>query len=165
MCQDLGAMPCGQLEPSTLPAGTEADGTVTKSNMSLCAPRARTRRYAWLWAPDSASFRVRRSGRSGRRPASFAWAEMANFACGLVCLSAPCRTHNPWGYSRRSRGRTGVPAGFQSFGRPCSLWNCSITSDPSIGSPCSSVPLNSRTSPKPWMLTSARISRAWSSVA
>jgi hypothetical protein len=69
----------------------------------------------------------------------FACVEMADFACGL--------------------------AGFQSSGRLCSLWNCSIRSDPSIGSPCSSVDLNSCTSPKPWMLTSARISPAWSSVA
>ena len=57
------------------------------------------------------------------------------------------------------------PAGFQLSGRLCSIWNCSITVDPSIGWPSSPVDLNSRTSPKPCVLTSARIFWAWSSVA
>jgi hypothetical protein len=57
------------------------------------------------------------------------------------------------------------PAGSQLSGRLCSIWNCSITVDPSIGWPSSTVDLNSRTSPKPCVLTSAKISWAWSSVA
>ena len=50
-------------------------------------------------------------------------------------------------------------------GKALLYMNCSITVDPSIGWPSSPVDLNSRTSPNPCVLTSARISWAWSSVA
>jgi hypothetical protein len=110
--------------------------------------RARdTRRCAWLRAPDSASSRARRSGRSGQRPVSFACGEMADSASGVVGLMACGRgiwfsgsrqpglgfwqrgyanamqnTQSLGRYTRRSRERADVPAGFQFSGRLCSIW-------------------------------------------
>jgi hypothetical protein len=49
---------------------TDRDSSASRRHAISALPASNC--YAWLWAPDSASFRARRSGRSGRRPASFA---------------------------------------------------------------------------------------------